>query len=101
FSIRLLRYGDMPANLSDDTWDIEIKIKVDGTVYTDEPWFVNESEIYIQRGSEIFKGVIEGLNAGKEISFVITDSSYGTTTYQFKIDAFGLDDIPHDWKARI
>ena len=102
FYLRLLEYGNIPANLSDDTEDITIKIKVDGTIYSDEPDFVYGNDIYFERGSEIFRGVIDGLNAGKEISFIIEESYYGnTSSYNFKIDAFGLDDIPHSWKARM
>lgn len=102
FYLRLLEYGNIPANLSGDADDVTIKIKVDGTVYSDEADMILENDIVIQRGSEIFSGVIDGLNAGKEVSFIIEESYYGnTSSYNFKIDAFGLDDIPHSWKARM
>ena len=103
FSIRLLEYGDKPASLSSDTFDITIKIKVDGKVYSDTPDYIWGNDIYIERGSEIFRGVIQGLNAGKEISFIISNEKYygSKVTYNFKIDAFGLDDIPHSWDPEL
>ena len=104
FTIRLLEYGSHKVSfIGCDTWDVSIKVKVDGVVSEDEPYFLlsDSGEMVINRDSPLFRAIIDALESGKEISFVITVGGYGTSTYRFKIDANGLADIPHSWKGKL
>lgn len=104
FTIRLLEYGNHKASfIGCDVWDVSIKVKVDGVVSEDEPyWLLTDSgEMAIKRGSPLFSAIIDALEADKEIAFVITVGGYGTDTYRFNIDANGLADIPHNWKGKL
>ncbi len=101
FSVRLIEYGSTVANIKDSD-SVTIKIKIDGQVYEGEPWLINDRDIYINRGEDVFRYILDGLNEGKEISFVINvDSPYGGvgSKYNFVINANGLSDIPHSWKG--
>ena len=100
FKIRLFEYGDMLVNYSlSGEDDILVKIKIDGKTYEAHPDYLSEKDICIKRGSPIFAPIVNALNAGSEISVVITESRYSTSTYRFTVDSFGLDDIEHSWKG--
>ena len=105
FTIRLLEYGNHQVSfIGCDEYDVSIKVKVDGVVTEDNPYFLlkDDGEIAIKRGSGIFKAVINALEADKEIAFVITIGGYGTpSTYRFDVDANGLSDISHKWKGTL
>jgi hypothetical protein len=104
FSIRLLEYGSHRVSfIGCDEEDVSIKIKVDGVVSEDEPYFLmsDSGEIVIKRGSPLFRAIIDALEADKEIAFVITVGGYGTDTYRFNVDANGLADISHKWKGKM
>jgi len=101
FSIRLLEYGNNKVNfIGCETWDVNVKVKVDGVVSEDNVDFIFEDtgEIVFERGNEIFGAVLNALDADKEISFLVeVEKNYANDTYRFSIDANGLSDIPHKW----
>lgn len=109
FDIRLLEYGFMKVNyFRAEASDIIVKVKIGDVIYQDTPTilgddgdlsFVTTGKGYIKLENEIFNAVIEALDAGEEISFLITAniSDDLTNTYRFKVDPSGLEDIPHDW----
>ena len=99
FKIRLLEYGDLPALFeSIDEKDVMIKIKINGRTYESHPDYLGEKDIYVKRESALFAPILSALENGNEISVVITESEYSTSTYRFTVDSYGLEDLTHNWK---
>lgn len=80
-----------------DTNDVVIIVKIDDEVYSDHPSLVGEKDIYISRKGKLFTPILKALEEGKDIKFVITESKYTTSKYQFTINSRGLRSIPHTW----
>lgn len=100
FKIRLFEYGDMLVNYNIiDAKDLLVKIKINGKTYEAHPDRLSEKDIYIKRSSQIYSPIVKALDAGKEISVVITESKYSTSTYRFVLDSYGLADLEHNWKG--
>lgn len=101
FRIRLVEYGSNPVNYkTTDTSHIEIKIKIDNRTYTDTPWSLDETEMVICRENKIFEPILQALESGREIKFVIQENKYTTSTYRFTVDSTGIEDIDHTWGLR-
>lgn len=99
--IRLLEYNSYPVSfIGCEAYNVIIKTKVDGTVVEDSADYLlsSSNDIVLKRNNRVFKAIINALNAGKNISFVITlDSKYSQDTYRFEANADGLENIYHQW----
>lgn len=95
FSFRLLEYGSHVANWNYyDVDDFEIMLKINGTEYSGRPSSVMENDIYIfEHTSNLYQTILNALQNGDEISFVIEASRYSTSRYRFTLDGVGFADI--------
>ena len=101
-TIRLLEYGHSKASfIGCDYSDVEIKVKINGVVTSDTADYLYEDsgEIVITKYNDVYEAVINALNANQDIAFVITVGGYGTSTYRFDVDTYGLSSISHSWSA--
>ena len=53
----------------------------------------------VTKWNDVYEAVINALNANQDIAFVITVGGYGTSTYRFDVDTYGLSSISHSWSV--
>lgn len=102
FRIRLLEYGHSKVSFTGcDYMDVDIKVKINGVVTeeTADYLFEDRGEIVVTKWNDVYEAVINALNANQDIAFVITVGEYGTSTYRFDVDTYGLSSISHSWSV--
>lgn len=98
----MLEYGHSKVSFTGcDYMDVDIKVKINGVVTeeTADYLFEDRGEIVVTKWNDVYEAVINALNANQDIAFVITVGGYGTSTYRFDVDTYGLSSISHSWSV--